>query len=126
MHRLLRAAALPVNGGAGNAHRHAGSQPTGAGDVARQGADGVDATENHIVIFSRGDFIALDNALDHMGAEIGAMDLGERAIAPPGGRAQGINDIGLGHLGSPQDSGKVAVGPSGAASLNRVSTSLAL
>ena len=88
---------MAVYGCAGHAQRHAGGQPGGAGDVARQRAYGVHAAKYHIVIVGWRNVVALDQRFDDMGTQIGAMHMGQRAPAFTGGRAQGINNIGLGH-----------------------------
>jgi hypothetical protein len=81
----------------GTLERLACGKPGGAGDVAGEGADGVDAAEDDVIVIFIGDGIAFDNRLDYMGAEIGAVHRGKTALALAGGRTQGIDDIGFGH-----------------------------
>ncbi|MNM71588.1 hypothetical protein D3C81_832570 [compost metagenome] len=101
VHGLLGRTALAVDGGTGDLLGEPGSQPAGAGDVAGQRADGVDATENHVVVVVFGDAVTLDQRTQHMGAQVGGVNLAQAALAPPGGRAQGVDDIGFRH-GLPQ------------------------
>ena len=73
MHGLLARTALAIDGGAGHAIGLASGQPAGAGDVASQCADGVDAAKNHIIVFISRNGIALDHGGDDMGTQISAM-----------------------------------------------------
>ena len=99
MDGLLGAAALPVDGGTGNVVGETRHQPTGAGDVARLRTDRVDVAEHHILDRARIDARAVDQCLDGMGPEIGRMNLRQGAAAPPDGRTNGIDDVGLGARG---------------------------
>ena len=98
MHRLLGGAALPVYGHARHMLRQPGGQPAGAGDVPGQRADGVNAAEHHIFVVVRRHLIALHQSLERMTAQIGRVQLVQPAPAPPRGGAQGVNDVGLGHV----------------------------
>ncbi|MNH25739.1 hypothetical protein D3C79_857560 [compost metagenome] len=97
MQRLLRRTTLAVDRGTRHIQRQAGGQPTGAGDVTGLRADGIDAAEDHIVILLGRYRIALDQSLQHMGAQVDGMHIGEAALALAGRAAQGIDNIGLGH-----------------------------
>jgi hypothetical protein len=99
--RLLGGAALAVDGGAGDALGQPGGEPGGAGDVAGLRADRVDAAEDDVVDPLRIDPGALDQRLDRVGAEVGGVDPGEPAAAPPDRGAHRVDDVGLRHLLSP-------------------------
>ncbi|MNP61518.1 hypothetical protein D3C76_1567150 [compost metagenome] len=97
MHGLLGRAALAVDGSAGHGLVEAGGQPAGAGNVAGQRADGVDATEDHVVVVGVGNGMACHQFAQHMGAEVGGVDLAQAALAPAGWGAQGVDYVGFGH-----------------------------
>ncbi|MNG09868.1 hypothetical protein D3C84_933070 [compost metagenome] len=97
MHGLLRGAALTVHRGARHRLVQAGGQPAGTGDIAGQRADGVDAAEDDVVVVLLGNRVAPHQFVQHMGTEIGGVDLGQAALAPPGGAAQGVDYVGFGH-----------------------------
>ena len=77
MDGLLRRAALAVDGGTGHAHGHAGGEPRGAGNVARQRANGVYTAKNHVVVVFCRNAVALHQGLDHMRTQVGAMHGGQ-------------------------------------------------
>ncbi len=97
VHGLLRGAALAVDGGAGNFLGQTGREPAGAGDVAGLGADGVDAAENNVLngggVYTR----AGHQRRERMGAQVGRVNLGQTAVAPAHGGADGLYNISLLH-----------------------------
>ena len=97
MDRLLGGAALAIDGGAGDALRQPGGEPGGAGDVAGLRTDRVDAAEDDVVDRRRIDLGPLDQRLDRVRAEVGRVDRGEPAAAPPDRGAHRVDDVGLRH-----------------------------
>ena len=93
--RLLRRAALTVHRGARHVQRQAGSEPGGACDVTGQRANGVHAAEDDVVHLGCGHVVALYQRAQHVGAQVGPVHVGERALAAAGGRAQGVDDEGF-------------------------------
>lgn len=69
--------------------------------VAGLRAEGVDATEHHVVDRVRVDAGALDERPDRVRAEVGRVHLGEPAVAPADRRADRVDDVGLGHVVTP-------------------------
>ena len=72
----------------------------GAGDVAGLGADGVDAAEHDVLDGARVDAGAVDQGLERVGPEVGGVHLRQAAAPAPDGRADGVDDVGLGHVSS--------------------------
>ena len=87
---LLAGPALPVDGGAGHLERETGCEPGGPGDVARLATDGVEAAEHHGVDGSRVEPGALDEGGDDVGAEVGGVGLGQRAVPLADRGADGV------------------------------------
>src|SRR5690606_1051114 len=101
VHSLLRRTALAINGGARHFLGQTGGKPAGARDVASQRPDGVNATEDHVIVFVVGDVVAIHDRFQHMGTEVGTVHVAQAALAATGGAAKGVNDIGFWH-NSPQ------------------------
>jgi hypothetical protein len=97
VHGLLRGAALPVDGDAGDLLGEAGGEPAGAGDVAGLRADGVDAAEHDVLDGGRVDLRPVHEGGEDVRAEVGGVHPGEPAAAPPDGGADGVDDVCLGH-----------------------------
>ena len=90
--RLLGRPALAVDRDAGHLLGKSGGEPARPGDVAGLGADGVDATEEHVLDRGRVDVGALDQRLQHVGAEVGRVHVGQTAAALADGRPDGVDD----------------------------------
>ena len=116
MDGLLGRAALAVDGDTGHGVGQTGGEPAGAGDVAGLATDGVDVAEDDILDRGRVDPGALEQGGDAGGTQVGGVHVGESASALAGGRADGVDDVGLGHghQCGPSDSGvpKRVPGPS--------------
>jgi hypothetical protein len=96
--RLLRRAALSIDGGAGHAlgqtlrREHAVAR-----DVRGLRADLIDAAEDHVLDQVRIDRGPRDQLVEHQRAEIDRMPLRELAAAPATGRADCADDVCLSH-----------------------------
>ena len=103
MHGLLAAAALPVDGGAGDRHRETGVQQGRAPDVERLVARLADTSRDDVVDESGVEARALDQGGEHRGEQIGGVDPGQRAARLPLPRrgADDVDDDGTGHAGFP-------------------------
>ena len=75
--RLLAGAALPVDGDAGNLFGEAGGQPGQPTDIAGLSADGIDAADDGVIDSRRVDVVAVEDAAEHMHAQIDRMDPGQ-------------------------------------------------
>ncbi len=95
--RLLRRAALAVHGDAGHRLGQARGEPGGAGDVAGLRADRVHAAEDHVVDGFGVGVGAVEDGLDDVRAEVGRVRSGEAAAPAGDRRADGLDDVGLGH-----------------------------
>ena len=74
-----------VDGGGGDRERQPGGEPGGAGDVERLLADLADAAADDLADLGRVDARALDDRLVDRAEEVGGVDGGEAAVAPPDG-----------------------------------------
>src|SRR6266511_2419009 len=99
--RLLRGAALAVDGGARHLLGQAGRQPRGARDVEALRPDLVDTAEDHVLDRSRVRTGALHQHLEHVRRQIGGMHAGESAAPTPDRRAHRLDDVCLGHQSAP-------------------------
>ena len=97
VHRLLRRAALAVDRGARNGVGQTRGEPAGARDVARLRSDGVHAAEDHVLDRQRIHARAFQECGDRVRAQIRGVHLAQSPAAPPDGRAQSVDDVGLGH-----------------------------
>ena len=97
MHCLLARTALTVDGHPGNVLRESRCEPGHTGDVAGLAADGVDATEDHVVDVTGVDTGALDQCLDDVRTEIDGVHAGQRAAPLADRCANGVDDVNLGH-----------------------------
>lgn len=104
--RLLRGAALPVDGDAGDLLGQAYREPCRPGDVARLGADRVQAAEDHVLHRRRVHPGPLHQGPQDVRAEVGGVDGRQASPAPPHGRAYRVDYVGLGH-GDSSGSGQV-------------------
>ena len=95
MHRLLRGAALAVDGGPGDVIGQAGGEPAGARDVAGLGADLIDAAEDDVVDMIRIDAGALDERADGVRTEIRGMNAAERPLLLARGGAHRTDNVSL-------------------------------
>ncbi len=82
VHGLLGRAALPVDRRARHLLGETRREPTGAGDVAGLRTDRVDAAEHDVVDGRRIEVVAGDQCFQHVGAEVGRVDLAQRTPAP--------------------------------------------
>ena len=96
-HGLLPRTALAVDGRTRDRLRQTGGQPRSACDVARLGAEGVHAPEDHVLDGHGVHVVARQDLLDHVCPHVGGMHLGQAAAPLARGRADGIDDVGLGH-----------------------------
>ena len=114
VHRLLRRAALPVDGHAGHVVGQPGHQPRRAGDVAGLRADRVAAAEDHVVDGARVDAGTAHQRGQRVRGEVGGVHRGERAAALADRGADGVDDVGLRSCGDPvEEDGEVLVGDVG-------------
>jgi hypothetical protein len=97
VHRLLGRAALPVHGDAGHRLGQARGQPGGAGDVAGLRPDRVHAAEHHVVDLLRIRVRAVEHGLDDVRAQVSRVRPGQAAAAAGDRRADGFDEVGLGH-----------------------------
>ena len=97
MHRLLRRAALAVDGGARHVVGKTGDEPARARDVAGLGSDGVDTAEHDVVDCGGIDVDAGHQGPDRVRAEIGRVHSREGSAPAPDGAAHCVDDVGLGH-----------------------------
>ena len=90
--RLLRRAALAVDGRRRDLEREPGAQPRGAGDVERLLADLAHAAADDLADLERVDAGPLDRGPLHEAEQVGGVHGGERAVAAPERRAHGLDD----------------------------------
>ncbi len=102
MDRLLGRAALPVHRDAGHGLGQARGEPRGPGDVAGLRAEGVHAAEHHVVNGQWIDPGAGQQRPDDVRAEIGGVRPGKAAAAAADRGPHGIDQVRLGHAGSPR------------------------
>ena len=95
--RLLRRAALPVDGDAGHLLGQPGGEPGGAGDVAGLRPDRVDAAEDDVVDGGRVDARPLDQGSGACAPRSAGMGAGQPAAAPADRRADRVDDVGMRH-----------------------------
>ncbi len=103
--RLLRGAALAVDGGGGHRLGPAGGQHGVAADVERLLGDLHDAAHDHVVHQGGVELVALGHGLEGLGGQVDGMPVAQLAVALAAGRPDGIDDDCGGHDGSPPDSG---------------------
>ena len=75
MHGLLGRATLSIHRSTGHLVTEPCSQPTGTRNIPRQGANGVDAAKDDIVVLIIGNTIALHQGSEHSSTQICAVDL---------------------------------------------------
>jgi hypothetical protein len=96
-HRLLRRAALAVDGRAGHRLGQPCAEPAGAGDVGGLGPDLIDAPPDDVVDCGRIDACGLDGGPHDVGGQVGRVDSGEAPSSTAHGGANGADDVCLGH-----------------------------
>ena len=101
--RLLRRAALAVDGGGGHRLGQAGGEHGVAADVQALVADLHDAAHDHVVDEGGVEVVALDERLEHLGGEVGGVPARELPVALAAGGADGVDDDCGGHRVSFQD-----------------------
>src|SRR3546814_15788275 len=97
MQRLLRRAALPVDGNGGNAVGKPGGEHHVAADMKALLADLADTADDHILDRLRVNVRAVDQRVQHLGAKIGRVPVLERTAAATAGGPPGFDDIGFSH-----------------------------
>ena len=97
LHRLLRAAALPVDGDGGYALRQLRCEHRVARERKCLLAGLRDATEDHILDAGGVDAGALQNGIQNFGRKVGRMPAGEPAVAAPSRGTHRIDDISFRH-----------------------------
>jgi hypothetical protein len=95
--RLLRGPAGAVDGRAGHVLGEAGREPRRAPDDARLWTELRHAPHEHVLDGPGVDARALDQRPQRVRAEVGGVHVGERALARPDRRADGVDDVRLGH-----------------------------
>ena len=95
--RLLRGAALPVDGHAWHVLRQAGRQPGVPRDVNRLRADLRDAAHDHIFDRRRVDPGACDQFPQHVRCEVGGVDRREATVPLANGASNRPDDVCLRH-----------------------------
>jgi hypothetical protein len=93
MHRLLRRTALSINRCTRHHIAKPGCQPAGASNVARQGSDGIETTEDHILVFIIRNVVSLNQRFQDKTAEIGAVHRGKRTTSLSGRCSNCIDNI---------------------------------
>src|SRR3546814_13612023 len=95
MQRLLRRAALPVDGNGGNAVGKPGGEHHVAADMKALLADLADTADDHILDRLRVTVRAVDQRVQPLGAKIGRAPVLERTPAATAGGPPGFDDIGF-------------------------------
>ena len=103
--RLLRGAALAVDGGGRHRLGPAGGQHGVAADVERLLRDLHDAAHDHVVHQGGVEVVALRHGPEGLGGEVDGVPVAQLPVALAAGRPDGIDDDCGGHDGSPPDSG---------------------
>jgi hypothetical protein len=101
MDRLLRRTTRPIDGHTGYDIAQTGGQPACPRDVARQWSDRVDGAKDDVVVVFVRDPVTFDDRPDHVGAEVGRVNVAQRALAFSGRAPQCVDDECFYHERSP-------------------------
>ena len=92
VHRLLRGAALAVDGGGGHRLGPPGRQHGVAADVERLLGHLHDAAHDHVVDQGRVQLVALGDGLEGLGGQVHGVPVAELPVALPAGGPDGVDD----------------------------------